>query len=134
MHFKHTSRDGDSTTSLGSPFQCLTTLSLKKLFLISHLNFPWCNLRLFPLVLSPVSTELFTCLSGGKDTFTTYQQHFHSLSGINSTLHDVCSSRGAFSASIAEKDLWDFQAQISKFHNEPQNISPFPLDFCPRST
>ncbi|KAK4827925.1 hypothetical protein QYF61_022373 [Mycteria americana] len=31
-------RDGDSTTSLGSPSQCLTTLSVKKFFLISHLN------------------------------------------------------------------------------------------------
>jgi len=32
------SRDGDSNTSLGSPFQCLTTLSEKKFFLISNLN------------------------------------------------------------------------------------------------
>jgi len=31
---------GDSTTSLGSLFQCLTTLSVKKLFLISNLNLP----------------------------------------------------------------------------------------------
>jgi len=31
--FLNTSRDGDSTTFLGSPFQCLTTLSVKKLFL-----------------------------------------------------------------------------------------------------
>ena len=29
----NTSRDGDSTTSLGSLFQCLTTLSVKKFFL-----------------------------------------------------------------------------------------------------
>jgi len=29
----NTSRDGDSTTSRGSPFQCLTTLSVKKFFL-----------------------------------------------------------------------------------------------------
>uniref|UniRef100_A0A8V0XGV5 EH domain-containing protein n=1 Tax=Gallus gallus TaxID=9031 RepID=A0A8V0XGV5_CHICK len=50
MHFKHTSRDGDSTTSLGSLFQCLTTLSVKKFFLIFKLNLPWCNLRPFPLV------------------------------------------------------------------------------------
>ncbi|KAK4828289.1 hypothetical protein QYF61_024954 [Mycteria americana] len=53
----NTSRDGDSTTSLGSLFQCLTTLLVKKFFLISNLNFPWCNLRPFPLVLSLVTWE-----------------------------------------------------------------------------
>ncbi|KAK4810608.1 hypothetical protein QYF61_007345 [Mycteria americana] len=50
-------RDGDSTTSLGSLFQCLTTLSVKKFSLISNLNLPWHNLRLFPLVLSLVNWE-----------------------------------------------------------------------------
>ena len=39
-HFLNTSRDGDSTTSLGSLFQCLTTLPVKKFFLISNLNLP----------------------------------------------------------------------------------------------
>ncbi|KAK4819628.1 hypothetical protein QYF61_008848 [Mycteria americana] len=53
----NTSRDGDSTTSLGSLFQCLITLSVKKNFLISSLNLPWCNLRPFPLVLSLVVVE-----------------------------------------------------------------------------
>jgi len=51
-HLLNTSGDGDSTTSLGSLFQCLTTFSVKMFFLISNLNLPWCNLRLFPLVLS----------------------------------------------------------------------------------
>jgi len=55
--FLNTSRDGDSTTSLGSLFQCLTTLSVKKCFLMSNLNLPWCNLRPFPLVLSPVRRD-----------------------------------------------------------------------------
>ncbi|KAK4828611.1 hypothetical protein QYF61_000063 [Mycteria americana] len=53
----NTSRDGDSTTSLGSLFQCLITPSVKKNFLISSLNLPWCNLRPFPLVLSLVTWE-----------------------------------------------------------------------------
>ncbi|KAK4832220.1 hypothetical protein QYF61_021067, partial [Mycteria americana] len=53
----NTSRDGNSTTSLGSLFQCLTTLSVNKFFLISNLNPPWCNLRPFPLVLSLVTWE-----------------------------------------------------------------------------
>ena len=39
-HSLNTSRDGDSTTSLGSPFQCLTTLLEKRLFLILNLNLP----------------------------------------------------------------------------------------------
>ncbi|KAK4812678.1 LOW QUALITY PROTEIN: hypothetical protein QYF61_012188 [Mycteria americana] len=65
----NTSRDGDSTTSLGSLFQCLITLSVKKNFLISSLNLPWRNLRPFPLVLSLVTWEkrptppLYTLLS-----------------------------------------------------------------------
>ena len=48
-HSLNTSRDGDSTTSLGSPFQCLTTLLEKKLSLKSNLNLPWHNLKTFPL-------------------------------------------------------------------------------------
>jgi len=55
--FLITSRDGDSTTSLGSLFQCFTTLSVKKFFLISNLNLPWHNLRPFPLILSPVRRD-----------------------------------------------------------------------------
>ena len=55
--FLNTSRDGDSTTSLGSLFQCLTTLSVKKFFLIYSLNLPWRNLRLLPLVLLLVTRE-----------------------------------------------------------------------------
>ncbi|KAK4812358.1 LOW QUALITY PROTEIN: hypothetical protein QYF61_018808 [Mycteria americana] len=50
-------RGGDSTTSLGSLFQCLTTLLMKKFFLTSNLNLPWCNLRPFPLVLWLVTWE-----------------------------------------------------------------------------
>jgi len=48
----NTSRVGDSITSLGSPFQCLTTLSEKQYFLMSSLNLPWCSLKPFPLVLN----------------------------------------------------------------------------------
>lgn len=49
-HLLNTSRDGDSTTSLGSLLQCFTALSVKKFFLTSSRNFPCCNLRLFPSV------------------------------------------------------------------------------------
>ena len=51
-HFLNTSRDNDSSTSLGSPFQSLTTLSEKKFVLISYLELQWCNLRPLPLLLS----------------------------------------------------------------------------------
>ncbi|KAK4826124.1 LOW QUALITY PROTEIN: hypothetical protein QYF61_005276 [Mycteria americana] len=66
----NTSRDGDSTTSLGSLFQCLITLSVKKNFLISSLNLPWRNLRPFPLVLSLVTWEK-------RPTPTSLQPPFH---------------------------------------------------------
>jgi len=38
--FLNTSRDSDSTTSLGSLFQCFTSLSVKNFFLICNLNLP----------------------------------------------------------------------------------------------
>jgi len=53
----YTSRNGDSTTSLGSLFQCLTTLSVKKFSLISNLTLPWCNFRPLLLILSLVAWE-----------------------------------------------------------------------------
>jgi len=53
----NTPRDDASTHSLGSLFQCLTTLSVNKFFLISNLNLPWHNWRLFRLVLLPVTWE-----------------------------------------------------------------------------
>lgn len=54
IHLLNTFRGGDSTTSLGSLFQCLATSSVKKFFLIPSLNLPWHNLRPFPWVLSLV--------------------------------------------------------------------------------
>ena len=61
--FFNTSRDGDSTTSLGSLFQCLTTLSVKKFFWRSNLNLPWCNSTPCPLFLSPVTWKKLHCSS-----------------------------------------------------------------------
>jgi len=43
--FLNTLRDGDLATSLGSLFQCLTTLSVKKFFLMSNLNLPLAQLE-----------------------------------------------------------------------------------------
>jgi len=48
--------DGDSSTALGSLFQCLTTLSAKKFFLIANLNLPWHNLRPLPRNLLEMGT------------------------------------------------------------------------------
>ncbi|KAJ7419903.1 NAD-dependent protein deacetylase sirtuin-3, mitochondrial [Pitangus sulphuratus] len=44
------SRGGDSTTFLGSSFQCLNTLSMRKFFLMSNLSLPMHNLRPFSLL------------------------------------------------------------------------------------
>ena len=69
--FLETSRGSDSTTSLGSLFQCLTTLSEEQFFLISNMNLPWHNLRSFPLVLLHVMwekrlTPFAVVVTGGK--------------------------------------------------------------------
>lgn len=66
----NTSRDSDSTTSLGSLLQYLITLSEKKFILIPNLNFPWHNLRPFSLILSVTWEEMrillfYSLLSGG---------------------------------------------------------------------
>ncbi|XP_023775661.1 biogenesis of lysosome-related organelles complex 1 subunit 5 [Cyanistes caeruleus] len=53
----NTSGNGDSATSLGSPLQCLITLSGEKFLLMSNLNIPWRALRLRPPVLSLVPWE-----------------------------------------------------------------------------
>jgi len=45
------SRDGASTTSLGSLGQGLTTLTVKNVFLLSSLNLPSFSLKPLPLVL-----------------------------------------------------------------------------------
>ena len=47
----NTCRVGDSTTSLGSPLQCPTTLLEMHYFLPSSLSLPWHKLRPFPPVL-----------------------------------------------------------------------------------
>ena len=49
------SMDGSSTTSLGNPFQCFTTLIVKNFFLISSLSLPRFSLKPLPLVLSLLS-------------------------------------------------------------------------------
>jgi len=49
--FLNLSKEGDSTTSMGSPFHCLAILSEIKFFIILDLHLPWCNLRPFSLVL-----------------------------------------------------------------------------------
>lgn len=54
-------RSGDSTTSLSSHFQCLTTLLGNTFFLISNLKHPCCNWRPFVLNFFPVPTPLKIC-------------------------------------------------------------------------
>jgi len=50
--FLKTFRNGEPTTSLGTPVQCLSRLSEKKFFILFNLNLPLYNLRPFLLVLS----------------------------------------------------------------------------------
>lgn len=54
------SKDGTSTTSLGSMFQCLTTLNVKNFFLITNLNFPLSIWNHFPLFYGTVIGSEFS--------------------------------------------------------------------------
>lgn len=54
----------NSTTSLGSLLQCLTTLSVNKSFPKSPLNLPWCHMRPFPFVLSLAAWKKRPTLTG----------------------------------------------------------------------
>jgi len=45
------SGEGAAAIFLGNLFQCLTTLRVKKFFLLSNLNLPSFRLKLLPLVL-----------------------------------------------------------------------------------
>lgn len=53
----NTAGDGDSITSLSSPFQCLIYLSMRNFFLLPHLNLLCCSLCPFPHILSLVTQE-----------------------------------------------------------------------------
>ena len=57
IYFLNTTRNGDSTTSLSSLFQCNTTLSQVKFFPVYNLNLLWHNLRSLTLISPPVTWE-----------------------------------------------------------------------------
>lgn len=60
--------------TLDIPSQCLTTRSVQKFFLISRLNLPGCNSRLFPLTLSLAQHK-----GAGALLFPTFPSYPHSL-------------------------------------------------------
>lgn len=79
----NTTRNGDSTTSLGILFQCLITLPVKYFFLISNLNQPWCSLRLVYIVLPLVTrgkrlapTQIHPPLGNCREWWTPHQPPF----------------------------------------------------------
>lgn len=68
-HFLNASRDADYITVLSSLFQCITTLSTKKFFLISNPILLWHNLRLFPCILWAIfSRPKQSCFCVGSST------------------------------------------------------------------
>ena len=73
-HLLNASRDGDSTDTLGSPPQCPTTPSIKKFFLMSILNLPWCNLRPRPHLLPLCMWEKRLTPSSLQSTFRKSQR------------------------------------------------------------
>uniref|UniRef100_A0A8C2T2L6 P53 and DNA damage regulated 1 n=2 Tax=Coturnix japonica TaxID=93934 RepID=A0A8C2T2L6_COTJA len=66
----NTSKDGASTTSLGSLFQALTTLLVKNFPLTSNLNLPSFNSKPFPrvLLLSAIDTAIPAVSTRGRST------------------------------------------------------------------
>ena len=91
----NTSGVGDSTTSLGSPLQCLTTLLEKQYFLMSNLNLPWHNLRPFPLIRSLFKRALLAFSAvlvptfGPKLTYAYYQTDNISVVRISIAFTDL---------------------------------------------
>lgn len=66
-HFLNASRD--YITVLGSLFQCITPLSMKKFSLVANPNVPWHNLRLFPCILWAIfSCPKHSCFCAGHTT------------------------------------------------------------------
>lgn len=58
-----TFKNSDYTAFLGSLMQYLTTLLVKKVFLVSNLKLSWCNLKPFSLVLVLVISSTLSLLS-----------------------------------------------------------------------
>uniref|UniRef100_A0A8C2Y8F8 Ankyrin repeat and sterile alpha motif domain containing 1B n=1 Tax=Coturnix japonica TaxID=93934 RepID=A0A8C2Y8F8_COTJA len=75
----NTSKDGASTTSLGSLFQDLTTLLVKNFPLTSNLNLPSFNLKPFPrvLLLSALSKSLLPSWEFFKGIFSLLVVFYH---------------------------------------------------------
>lgn len=78
-HLFHTSKDRDSSSSLGRPFQCLITLCIIKHFLITNLNLPWHSLRPFTHILSTCHWEKETAILLTATTFQIVVQN-HEIS------------------------------------------------------
>lgn len=85
----NSARDGDSRTSLSSPFQYLMTLPAKKFLLMSNLNFPWHTLTLCSLVLSLAGEEADPRLVTA--SFQTVESDKVSLSLLLSRLNNTSS-------------------------------------------
>lgn len=68
-----TDRPGALTMSLGSLFQCITTLSLKKHFLTTNLNVPWHTFEPFPHILSLDTREKRSAPSPPQEAV----EHYH---------------------------------------------------------
>jgi len=114
--FLNTSRDSDSTTTLGSPFQCFTTLSVKKCFLISNLNLPWHNLRPFPLILSPVSSEKRPTPLWLQAPFRYWKRAIRSpLSPLFPRLNSPSSFSHAIVLFVSKRMGWDWRITFSFF-------------------
>ena len=90
------SRDGEPTPSLGNLLQCLTTLIIKNLFLISNLNLPSFSWKPFPLVLSQPTLLQSLSPSFLQPPLDTERP----LSGLTETFSSLCTEQPQLSQPV----------------------------------
>ena len=89
----------------GQPVQCVTTLCVKKFFLISNLNLPCLSLRSFPFVLSPSTLA---------EVQFRRRHHFDQV---------VCANNSAAQClrDVPERQLWSQLSGILKYFSTKQS-------------
>ena len=111
----------------GQPSQCLATVL--KFFLISRLNFPWCNLRPFPLIVSLVTLERRLAITAFQHIACSDPSRAFLPSGTLTFSHFgvICKlSEGALNPTlhVTYKDVKQHQSQHRSMRNTTRHSSP----------
>lgn len=124
-------------TFLVSLFQCLTTVSVKTIFLVSTLNLPQCSLRPFPLVLSLFTCEKRLTLLLTQLPYRQLQRAIRSslrllFSRLNTPTSLRPSSEGVCSSTHSQTTIWTVMVSdyFITFFTEPPNCGLAPMVTC----